>query len=240
MPDTTREVTSYTSDEPNQPPCATWSPDGRHLMYDPVEGDEAIRIVPVSGGEDRVLDGLGAHLSDWSPDLSKLAFVTADRVWVVSVSEGELIAEFAVETKGGVAWAPDSTRFAVGGRLFDIEAGTTRELDAGARDLGTPQWSPDGSMIAYPADAIAVVRIDDGSWFEIPRPNLLDRNLDEEPPLWSVDWSPDGMQIVAALGCAIVTFPVDGSSPPVLISSEGTNPWSCTRPPHIDWQGLPR
>jgi Tol biopolymer transport system component len=120
-----------------------FSPDGRLVAYAaPLAGcptGAAIHVIGVDGRNDRVVSGgCTTGVLAWSPDAGKIAFVR------VPASHGPA--------------AP--TQLVV----LDIDSGANRVV---ARSLGTitsPEWSPDGSRIAFVGDgkklALHVVRAD--------------------------------------------------------------------------------
>jgi len=113
------------TDEPGSEDVPVFSPDGRWIAYGRVVGERReICIMPASGGRPLVFDdGPEEHMHPtWSPDGSKLAFVTrrngGRHVWVRGVRNGAPIGEAHPLTSG------EGTDF-------------------------LPAWSPDGSTIAF-------------------------------------------------------------------------------------------
>jgi Tol biopolymer transport system component len=159
---------------------------------------EIYAIAP-DGSRTDVSRSIGADTNPQpSPDGRKVAFGLADASAAVSLAvanedgSDRRILSRAVST---VSWAPDSRHLAtsenLGGRstavVFDVETGVATPLGPGA----SPQWSPDGSTIAfadYATDAQGVVSVE--------RPDGSGRK--ELGPGHNPIWSPDGVRLVAA------------------------------------------
>ena len=110
---------------------------------------------------------------------------------------------------GPDALAPDgrslaySVRDSAGSSLFTLPAigGEPRELlRLDAREVMVPEWSPDGTRLAYAAeDGLYVIPVDGGS------PHKLAALWEWQG--WTVRWSPDGRHL-AALGYAKPDTPI--------------------------------
>ena len=82
--------------------------------------------------------------------------------------------------------------------------------------------------IPYPAERRHRHRIRGGA----------DGRAGQGPPLWAFEWSPDGTRILTALGCFVVSVPVDGAAPPLLVSSPAVEPFAAEeRRVVVDRQG---
>ncbi|MDJ0952276.1 MAG: S-layer homology domain-containing protein [Acidimicrobiia bacterium] len=155
----------------------TWSPDGSMIAFgairDPftniwVDGDYNIWVMDADGsGQLQLTDRPGwEHRPMWSPDGSKIAFVTGQdslQIWVMDVDGGnqrQLTAEPGYAAHGA-SWSPDGSRIAYTryedvmegepGDVFvmDADGGNKRNLTNHPAADGFPVWSPDGHTILF-------------------------------------------------------------------------------------------
>jgi Tol biopolymer transport system component len=212
-------VTRLTND--GRADCAPkWSPDGRRIAFLSNRG-LAPDLTRCNFGQDLELyvmngDGTGVtrvttvfraiNNPAWSPDGSKIAFValTGGDIDLYSVHpDGTGLAPILVGDglPGYPAWSPDGTEIAIRlvGDAFPEAVYTVRPDGTGLTrrsPIGTlfgPDWSPDGSMIAYDeSNSIAVINRDGSNFHYLPRVG----NQSSDFPAWS----PDGNRIVLNAG----------------------------------------
>ncbi|HEX8734454.1 MAG TPA: FG-GAP-like repeat-containing protein [Pyrinomonadaceae bacterium] len=92
----------------------------------------------------------------WSPDGTKLAFVSGGGVWVINADgTNERRVTTNTSTNAEPAWSPDGSKivFVKGGiRVINLDG--TNETPLTTNGAIQPSWSPDGTKIAYRRDGI--------------------------------------------------------------------------------------
>jgi Tol biopolymer transport system component len=217
-----------------------WSPDGTWVAYTvsprgptaasparpapaPEPGIRPAGGRPVDTGEDIWMihpDGSGArplvadigndYSASWSPDGSRLLFVS-DRV-----GDGEIHGANADGTNAGPivthpgddwapTWSPDGLRIAFTSNLdgnddiwlVNADGTGLRRLTHERGSDAIPAWSPDGRRIAFESDRTGDVEV----WSMTPDGGEL-TNLSANPALhegqWGIAWSPDGEALAYA------------------------------------------
>jgi dipeptidyl aminopeptidase/acylaminoacyl peptidase len=126
-----------------------WSPNAPKLLF--VDGGK-LSCCNVDGMESTVLFESPSYIADysWSPEGDRVLFESQSRIYVVNADGAEL-REIAYPGQNPL-WSPDGKAILLmsprGLVKVEIETGNEIEI-APPRRLETPQWSPDGSMIAY-------------------------------------------------------------------------------------------
>ena len=173
--------------------------------------DDGIYVMRLDGSGVRALwrGGHGLHLTwspklTWSPDGRRLAFEAGSAIWTID-ADGTHLARIASHA-ASPAWSPDGRRVAF-----------TR--------LGT-QENPN-----WPKHAIWVVNADGSGMRQLLSLTRLGRELDVSAGPNSIDWSPDGRQIVLMARYAwwawIYVVNVDGTNLRRLTE----NGWACDEDP---------
>jgi dipeptidyl aminopeptidase/acylaminoacyl peptidase len=220
-----------------QPHSARISPDGKRLAFGKavlvIEGNTGavyppnhilVREIDKSEPAETVVDMSGAELHNWvwSPDGSKLAFVSWDeknhtRNWIVdlksktveSVTFPKVKTEKYGEIEPGIqAWTPDGGRFLVSAQglyLAKTNGSDMRPLTQGAVNVfgSTCRFSPDGKRLLYvtynenKSNTLYVLNVADGK----------SKAVVEAINFSAIHaaWSPDGRRI------AYITTLLDGN-----------------------------
>jgi Tol biopolymer transport system component len=150
----------------------------------------------------------------WSPDGTKLAFVSGERCCIDDQEQNDIYVQDAqgkrarvttdTRPKLGVAWSPDATRLAYGYydskfalRLAIINADGTGQHDIAAGE--NPSWSPDGTKLAFDdGKHILTVGVDGSGLGQVTNGT--------EPA-----WSPGGQLIAFTLAGALYSITPEGA-----------------------------
>ena len=189
------------------PKFGAWSPDGTKVAYStttfvPTE----LYILDYASLNEHALGISGARSPEWSPDGKKLVFHRAvtggfEDIFVVDSLDGSNLTQLS----------HFSDQPGIEGRAV------------------TPNWSPDGSRIAFSA----TIEDQQGIWTMNPNgtdPRLIAGGTDAFA-YRAPDWSPDGQTIVFDSNFSgsdqVYTVPKSGGAPTLVTTGGGTEPaWS--------------
>src|SRR2546425_116181 len=160
----------------------------------------------------------------WSPDGSKLAFVsTRDgnaEIYVMNPDgSGQTRLTTTTTDEYRPSWSPDAAKIAYsdGASVYVMSADGSHpvRLAAGL----DPAWSPDGTQIAFASDGIYVINVDGTG--------LRQGTSDQAGYVLSPTWAPDGRKIAFVARDSIFTVGTDGTGRFPLLAGSGQG--------HIAW-----
>jgi dipeptidyl aminopeptidase/acylaminoacyl peptidase len=202
-----------------------WSPDGSRLAFISDRTDKRqLYVINLQAGEAEALTSVeeGVTSFAWSPDGRTIAYTAAEPKPAAVKDREKKYGEFEVVDQEYRM----THLFAI-----DVAARTTRTLTSGAFTVGSFQWSPDGTRIAFdhrvngsPASGgsadISIVAVADAT----VRPLVTQEGPDARPV-----WSPDGARIAFETAMAnpafyysnsvIAVVPASGGAPTALTTS---------------------
>jgi TolB protein len=146
-----------------------WSPDGRILFTSNRDGRREIYAMDADGANVNRFTKTGAASPAWSPDGSKVAFISTS---IETINNRHPLQLFVADADGGnvrmiprnpvstfsPCWSADGAsiafatdRFLVMSNIFqiDLDGGNRGRLTAGPKTDGQPAISPDGSKLAF-------------------------------------------------------------------------------------------
>jgi len=173
------------SEIPASPPSVTagsLSPDGNQVVYEGLKKHN-LYLYDIRTGAHRLL--VRRHKGDvsmapaWSPDGSRIAFISARGLSVVNADgSGRRTISTLKSYWFTLAWSPDGSQIAFGAggkeneRIYVVgsSGGGLRAVSPPGGLLTNPAWSPDGSRIAF-------VSVDGSDYLQTVRADGSDRRI---------------------------------------------------------------
>ena len=206
-----------------------WSPDRSRIVFASTrDGDGAVYSMMADGSHPVRL--AAGWTPVWSPDGSKIAFVSSGGVSVMSADGSGL----TVLAEGGQpTWSPDGQHIAFarshcvadicGGNLYVMAAdgsGVRQLTNSSLFDwAAAPAWSPDGTRIAY-ARSCCFPGVDGSGLTTIAAeggPSTLLHRGDVGRPVWSPDGSAIAFAEQTDAGVEAMIMPAAGGAAAVLV-----------------------
>ena len=181
-----------------------FSPDSQTLAFVRVSQVSSVYAIPVSGGEEQRLisDNRSKRGLAWTPDGRNLVFANVDGLWKISLRGGEperlQFGQDGVEPSirgNRLVYVQRTSNLNIWRRNLNslVSAGPPDKLISSTRMQSGPQFSPDGSKIAFESSRSGTYEVwvcgRDGS-------SLMQLTHFSPSQAGTPRWSPDGQQIV--------------------------------------------
>jgi dipeptidyl aminopeptidase/acylaminoacyl peptidase len=181
-----------------------WSPDGRYLAFTSGRGDDnklgaQVWLLDRAGGEAQKLTSLRSGVSSyaWAPDGKRIVIVSREPEpdTTEKKTPKPIVIDryhFKQDTEGYLGNRRDQLW------LVDVATGQAEQLTSGPYDHQDPQWSPNGTRIAFVANRTPDPDRNTNTdvWVVEARPGASPVQVSTGPSRdWGPRWSPDGRNI---------------------------------------------
>ncbi|RLD90994.1 MAG: hypothetical protein DRJ29_14695, partial [Bacteroidetes bacterium] len=178
-----------------------WSPDGRNIAFlrlenktenNKIESFTNIYTIPADGGTPKKVSSVNDIVTygriDWSPDGKWIGFFSADKtIKIIPAGGGNskvVVNDVDAHLHFGLSFSPEGDKITYSNKeklyVVDLNTGNAEEIRTGLDALPTmPDWSPDGSKIAFCAFSEGETDL----WFMedfLPLEDLPQRNETED------------------------------------------------------------
>lgn len=178
-----------------------WSPDNRYLAFTSGRGDDnklgaQIWLLDRAGGEAQKLTSIRGGVSSyaWAPDGKRIAVVSKEtdpdtttkktpKPIVIDRYQFKQDGDGYLDNRKDQLW------------LVDVATGKAEQLTTGPWEVADPQWSPDGTRIAFVSNRTPDPdrSTNDDIWVIDAKPGATPAAVTTSPSRdWEPRWSPDG------------------------------------------------
>ena len=206
----------------------SWSPDGTRLAY--ADGGVVTIVAADGSGRSVLRTAREAFAPLWSPDGTRIAFGTSSGGTYVARADGSGDAMLVEPDRLAhlYGWTPDGRLVVIRSIpnnysevvVYDL-AGGRRVLAADAQPFVQPRVSPDGRLVAYLKDRIAVASIDGSGTTGLTDPCCASESVGS--PL---AWSPDSRRLAFIHYGDVWVVGADGSGDRVFVPGATDPAWS--------------
>ncbi|MDQ6813755.1 MAG: S9 family peptidase [Bacteroidota bacterium] len=218
------------TNSPDGESSARWSPDGKYISFVSSRqgAGSQIWLLDRRGGEGIKLTDTKGDLNgyNWSPDSKKLLLVMKD---VADTGKNKPPKPYIInkyrfkQDVSGYQYDTGRTHL----YMFDVATKKTKQLTNGGYTESSPQWSPDGSKIAFVSNRTEEpdrnrntdIWVIDTSGSALPKQITTWTGSDSDP-----QWSYDGKSIAYVRSTSAATYEMYDQNTLCIVSSNGGKP----------------
>jgi dipeptidyl aminopeptidase/acylaminoacyl peptidase len=207
-----------------------WSPDGKYISFMSARqgGTSQVWLLDRRGGEGTKLTDVKGELAgyNWSPDSKRLLLVMKDPSDTFKNKPPKPYVINKYKFKQDVSgYQYDTSRTHL--YLFNVESKKTKQLTTGVYSESDPDWSPDGSKIAFVSNRTedpdrnrnTNIWVIDTTEFATPKQVTSWNGSDADP-----QWSPDGKSITYVRSTTDATYEMYDQNALAIINIDGGEP----------------